>query len=254
MQQTHQSATAAAAIRYCLPRLSMYLTDCSGFVKNGRQRKYCFRNNWRRVRPRRIRLKLNSSMKRTRPIALVSVRFSALLVSSQSRSGQYPSRRLDRRDGRVCSPTSWAIPGRRRRGALIGLIREACRRQAEIFGARSVAQLLTTQATPGIPGFMREDLPCSLWQDNLQMARKCSPSAGRRANHQVKSRSPVARAAGAQESLVLKRPLPVRSLLRMKLQYRPLQPEHGSIAHWPPEEPAMMTQETPRCSGSRWFY
>jgi len=40
-QQTHQSATA---IRNWVPRLRIYPTDCTGFEKNGRQRKYCFQN------------------------------------------------------------------------------------------------------------------------------------------------------------------------------------------------------------------
>jgi len=40
-QQTHQSATA---IRNWVPRLGIYPTDCRGFEKNGRQRKYCFQN------------------------------------------------------------------------------------------------------------------------------------------------------------------------------------------------------------------
>jgi hypothetical protein len=67
----------------------------------------------------------------------------------------------------------YVVPGLRRRGSLIALIREACRRQAEIFGATSVAQLSTQHAVPGMPRFMRERLqPCSLWQDDLWMARK----------------------------------------------------------------------------------
>jgi GNAT superfamily N-acetyltransferase len=71
----------------------------------------------------------------------------------------------------------YVVPGLRRRGALIALIREACRRQAEMFGTQSVAQLSTHQAVPGMPRFMRERLPpCSLWQDELRVARKGSPS------------------------------------------------------------------------------
>ena len=67
----------------------------------------------------------------------------------------------------------YVVPELRRRGALIALIREACRRQAGMFGPKSVAQLSTTPETPGMPRFIRERLaPCSLWCDEMRRAEK----------------------------------------------------------------------------------
>jgi GNAT superfamily N-acetyltransferase len=67
----------------------------------------------------------------------------------------------------------YVVPALRRRGALIGLIREVCRRQAAMFGPKSVAQLSTTPQVPGMPRFIRERLgPCSLWYDELWSASK----------------------------------------------------------------------------------
>ena len=67
----------------------------------------------------------------------------------------------------------YVVPALRRRGALIGLIREVCRRQAAMFGPKSVAQLSTTPQVPGMPRFMRERLgPCSLWYDEMWKTSK----------------------------------------------------------------------------------
>jgi hypothetical protein len=67
----------------------------------------------------------------------------------------------------------YVIPALRRRGALIGLIRAVCRKQAAMFGPQSVAQLSTTPAVPGMPRFMRERLgPCSLWYDEMWKSSK----------------------------------------------------------------------------------
>jgi GNAT superfamily N-acetyltransferase len=67
----------------------------------------------------------------------------------------------------------YVVPALRRRGALIGLIRAVCRRQAAMFGPKSVAQLSTTPQVPGMPRFMRERLgPCSLWYDEMWKTSK----------------------------------------------------------------------------------
>ena len=67
----------------------------------------------------------------------------------------------------------YVIPELRRRGALVGLIRDVCRRQAELFGPMSVSRVHTTPATPGMPRFMRERLgPCALWYDEYRRVSK----------------------------------------------------------------------------------
>jgi GNAT superfamily N-acetyltransferase len=67
----------------------------------------------------------------------------------------------------------YVIPELRRRGALVGLIREVCQRQAALFGPESVAQLSTTAKTPGMAAFMRRRLgPCSLWHDEFRSVSK----------------------------------------------------------------------------------
>jgi GNAT superfamily N-acetyltransferase len=67
----------------------------------------------------------------------------------------------------------YVVPALRRRGALIALIREVCRKQAALFGPQSVAQLSTTPATPGMPRFIRERLAaCALWYDELLTVSK----------------------------------------------------------------------------------
>lgn len=67
----------------------------------------------------------------------------------------------------------YVVPALRRRGALIALIREVCRRQAALFGPESVAQMSTTPPAPGMPRFMRERLgPCALWYDEMWKSTK----------------------------------------------------------------------------------
>jgi len=67
----------------------------------------------------------------------------------------------------------YVIPELRRRGALIGLIRDVCHRQAELYGPKSIARLSTTPQTPGMPRFMRERLGlCALWYDEYLRVSK----------------------------------------------------------------------------------
>ena len=67
----------------------------------------------------------------------------------------------------------YVVPELRRRGALIGLIRDVCRRQAALYGPASVARLSTTPATPGMPRFMKERLGrCALWYDEYMSVSK----------------------------------------------------------------------------------
>jgi GNAT superfamily N-acetyltransferase len=67
----------------------------------------------------------------------------------------------------------YVVPQLRRRGGLIALIREVCRKQAALFGPQSVAQLSTTPKTPGMPRFMRERFAaCALWYDEMWRSTK----------------------------------------------------------------------------------
>ncbi|MGH9342200.1 MAG: GNAT family N-acetyltransferase [Terriglobia bacterium] len=68
---------------------------------------------------------------------------------------------------------AFVLPELQRRGALIALIRDVCRCQAKLLGPRSVAQLSTTPAIPGMPRFMRERLaPAALWYDEQMECTK----------------------------------------------------------------------------------
>ena len=70
-------------------------------------------------------------------------------------------------------PCGYIIPALYRRASYVALIREVCRKQAALFGPKSVAELSATPKVPGLPRFMRERLgPCSLWYDEMWKSTK----------------------------------------------------------------------------------
>lgn len=69
----------------------------------------------------------------------------------------------------VCYYWSGFVVARwRRSGALIGLVRDVCARQAAAFGPDSIARLSTVPAIPAMARFIRERLgPIGLWVDDF---------------------------------------------------------------------------------------